>query len=136
AYGSKAANLGEMLHGRLTGAAIPDGFSVPFYWYDKFMKDNGFAKTIDEMTDDTNFVHNPHIRRQRLEEFRRAIQNGKFNDALRREIISKWKMQLGARPVFVRSSSNSEDLPNFSGAGLYSTKANVVEADKIIEGVK
>jgi len=38
--------------------------------------------------------------------------------------------------VFVRSSSNAEDLPNFSGAGLYSSVANVREADKLIEAVK
>jgi len=36
----------------------------------------------------------------------------------------------------VRSSSNAEDLPNFSGAGLYSSVANVREADKLIEAVK
>lgn len=136
AYGSKAANLGEMFHARLAGATIPDGFSVPFYWYDKFMKENGFDKTIDEMTGDNDFVHNPRVRRQRLEEFRQTIQNGKFDDALRRSIISKWRFQLGARPVFVRSSSNSEDLPNFSGAGLYSSVANVISADKLTDAVK
>ena len=27
---------------RLAGITIPDGFSIPYYWYDKFMKDNGF----------------------------------------------------------------------------------------------
>jgi phosphoenolpyruvate synthase/pyruvate phosphate dikinase len=36
----------------------------------------------------------------------------------------------------VRSSSNSEDLPNFSGAGLYSSVANVKEEDKLVEAVK
>jgi hypothetical protein len=135
-YGSKSANLGEMLHGRLTTAVIPDGFTVPFYWYDKFVKDNKIDAVIDEMTDNNDFVHNPRVRRQRLEELRNMIQNGKFNDGLRRQIIARWKTQLGGRPVFVRSSSNSEDLPNFSGAGLYSSVANVREADKLIEAVK
>ena len=113
AYGSKAANLGEMLNARDPGVIVPDGFSVPFYWYDKFMKDNGFDKMIDDLMDDNDFVHNPRVRRQKLEEFRTAIQNGKFDDDLRRQIIAKWKTQLGGKPVFVRSSSNSEDLPNF-----------------------
>ncbi|MBP7376763.1 MAG: hypothetical protein KA956_09835, partial [Pyrinomonadaceae bacterium] len=44
--------------------------------------------------------------------------------------------QLGGKPVFVRSSSNSEDLPNFSGAGLYSSVPNVIEEEKLIEAVK
>jgi hypothetical protein len=136
AYGSKAANLGEMLNSRLTDVTIPDGFSIPYYWYEKFMKDNGFDKVIDDLMDDTDFVHNPHVRRQKLDDFRKSIQNGKFDDELRKEIIARWKTQLGGKPVFVRSSSNSEDLPNFSGAGLYSSVANVIAEDKLIEAVK
>src|SRR5258708_16803584 len=136
AYGSKAANLGEMLHSRLAGGTIPDGFSIPYYWYAKFMKDNGFDKVIDDLMDDHEFVHNPRVRRQKLEDFRKAIQNGKFDDGLRKDVIERWKTQLGGKPVFVRSSSNSEDLPNFSGAGLYSTKMNVREEDQVIDAVK
>ncbi len=136
AYGSKAANLGEMLNAKIAGVTIPDGFSVPFYWYRKFMSDNGFDKTIDEMTDDNDFVHNPRVRRQKLEQFRADIQNGKFDDDLKKELIGKWKTQLGSKAVFVRSSSNSEDLPNFSGAGLYSSVANVVEEKKLVDAVK
>ncbi|CAN5421892.1 hypothetical protein BH10ACI3_BH10ACI3_06080 [soil metagenome] len=136
AYGSKSANLGEMLNSRLTAVTIPDGFSVPYYWYAKFMKDNGFDKVIEDLMDDNDFVHNPRVRRQKLDEFRRSIQNGKFDDELRKMVVDKWKKQLGSRPVFVRSSSNSEDLPNFSGAGLYSSVPNVIAEDKLIEAVK
>ena len=135
-YGSKSANLGEMLHANIPGIAIPDGFSVPYYWYQKFMSDNGLDKVINDLMDDNDFVHNPRVRKQKLEAFQNSIMNGKFDPSLRDEIIRRWKTQLGAKPVFVRSSSNSEDLPNFSGAGLYSTKANVREADNIIDAVK
>lgn len=135
-YGSKAANLGEMLNARVVGVTVPDGFSVPFYWYISFMDTNGLNDKIAEYQDDLQFVHNPRVRRQKLEEFRAAIQKGKFDPDLRRAIIAKWRTQLGSRPVFVRSSSNSEDLPNFSGAGLYSSVANVREEDKLIEAVK
>ncbi|HMS43974.1 MAG TPA: PEP/pyruvate-binding domain-containing protein, partial [Pyrinomonadaceae bacterium] len=38
--------------------------------------------------------------------------------------------------VFVRSSSNAEDLPNFSGAGLYSSVPNVKTDETLIEAVK
>lgn len=137
-YGSKSANLGEMLNSRLLppGVVVPAGFTVPFYWYDKFMKENGFDKEIEEFTDDNDFVHNPRVRRSRLDKFRQEIQQGKFDEGLKREIIRKWKIELGGQPVFVRSSSNSEDLPNFSGAGLYSSVANVREEAKLIEAVK
>ena len=136
AYGSKAANLGEMIHARVPGVIFPDGFSVPYYWYAKFMKDNGFDKIIEDLMDDNAFVHNPKVRRQKLDEFRKSIQHGKFDEALRKDIIDRWKKQLGGKPVFVRSSSNAEDLPKFSGAGLYSSVPNVREEDKVIEAVK
>jgi phosphoenolpyruvate synthase/pyruvate phosphate dikinase len=135
-YGSKAANQGEMISAGIPGITIPDGFSIPFYWYDKLIKDNGLDKRIAEYTDDQDFVHNPRVRRLKLEQLRNDIQKAKFNAGLRRAIIQKWRTQLGRRPVFVRSSSNSEDLPNFSGAGLYSSVANVKDEEKLIEAVK
>jgi phosphoenolpyruvate synthase/pyruvate phosphate dikinase len=135
-YGAKAANQGEIIAARVPGIIVPDGFSVPFHWYDKFMKDNGFDRQIAEWQDDLEFVHNPRVRRQKLEEFRNKIQQAPFDPQLRAQIIRRWRTQLGGRPVFIRSSSNSEDLPNFSGAGLYSSVANVRQADKLIEGVK
>ncbi|MEQ1921790.1 MAG: PEP/pyruvate-binding domain-containing protein [Pyrinomonadaceae bacterium] len=135
-YGAKSANLGEMLNKKLVGITVPDGFSVPFYWYDKFMKENGFDKIIDDLMDQNDFVHNPKFRRQKLEEFRNTIQKGKFDETLKADLIAKWKTQLGGKPVFVRSSSNSEDLPNFSGAGLYSSVPNVIAEDKLVEAVK
>jgi hypothetical protein len=135
-YGSKSANLGEMLHAKIPGFVVPDGFTVPFAWYQRFMETNGFNDKIADLMDDLDFVHNPRVRRQKLEEFRNEIQKGKFDPKLQAEIIGKWRTQLGGRPVFVRSSSNSEDLPKFSGAGLYSSVPNVREADKLIEAVK
>ena len=136
AFGAKAANLGELMNAKIVGATVPNGFSVPFYHYAKFMEDNGFDKVVDDLLNDLNFVHNPKFRRQKLEEFRQQIQNGKFDENLRAEIIKKWTEELNGRGVFVRSSSNAEDLQKFSGAGLYSSVANVKEADKLIEAVK
>ena len=135
-YGSKAANLGEMIFKKIPGVTIPDGFTVPYYWYDKFMKDNKFDEIIIDLMDQNDFVHNPKFRRQKLTEFRAKLEGGKFDDALRNQIIERWKTQLGGKSVFVRSSSNSEDLPNFSGAGLYSSVPNVIEEEKLIKAVK
>lgn len=135
-YGSKSANLGEMINRRIPGITIPDGFTVPYYWYDKFMKDNKFDEVILDLMDQNDFVHNPKFRRQKLDEFRASIMNGKFDDELRKKLIAQWKTQLGGKPVFVRSSSNSEDLPNFSGAGLYSSVPNVIEEEKLVNAVK
>ena len=136
-FGAKSANLGEMMRAKVPGISIPDGFTVPFFWYDKFMRENGLDQKILALMDDNNeFVHNPRVRRRELEKFRAEIEAGKFDDDLRAKVIEQWKTQLGGKPVFVRSSSNSEDLPNFSGAGLYSSVANVISEDKLIAAVK
>jgi hypothetical protein len=136
AYGAKAANLAEVYNAKLPGISVPDGFTVPFYYYDKFMKDNGLDAKLLELLDTYNFIHNPRFRRQKLEELRAQIQNGKFDEELKTRLVQKWTDELGAQGVFVRSSSNSEDMPNFSGAGLYTTVPNVKDADKLVEAVK
>ncbi len=136
AYGSKSANLGQLMNSNITPAVVPDGFSIPFYWYEEFFTRNKFDRQIEDWQIDDNFVHNPRYRREKLDEFRARIVAGEFDPALRAEIIKKWKTQLGGKPVFIRSSSNAEDLPNFSGAGLYSSVPNVRDEDKLIEAVK
>jgi len=135
-YGSKAANLGEMINKEVRGVTIPDGFGIPFHWCETFMQENGFDDIILKLTDNNDFVHNPRIRRQKLVEFRQKIVDGKFDDALKKEILERWHTQLGGKPVCVRSSSNSEDVPNFSGAGLYSSVPNVIDDESLITAVK
>jgi hypothetical protein len=137
AYGAKSANLAEVVFAKLPNIVVPNGFSIPFYYYDKFMDDNGFSDKIADFLYDQTFIHNPKERRRMLSEFRAEIvEKGKFDEKLKAEIIELWQKELGGKGVFVRSSSNSEDLPNFSGAGLYTTVPNVKEADKLIEAVK
>ncbi|HMQ03771.1 MAG TPA: PEP/pyruvate-binding domain-containing protein [Pyrinomonadaceae bacterium] len=135
-FGAKAANQGEIIRARIPGIIVPDGFSIPYYWYDKFMRDNGFDERIEKHLDDLEFIHNPRYRRQKLEELRNDIQKAPFPAALRTAVVQRWRTQLGNRPVFVRSSSNAEDLPNFSGAGLYSSVANVRQAANLTEAIK
>lgn len=135
-FGSKAANLGEIVHARPRTFGVPPGFAIPFVFYHKFMESNGFFDQVDAYQQDQDFVHNPSVRRRQLEEFRRRIQNGKFDPKLRKAIITKWKMYLRGQPVYVRSSSNAEDTGKFSGAGLYTSVENVTDEDKIIEAVK
>lgn len=135
-YGAKAANLGEVINGKVPGIIVPDGFSVPFHYYDKFMRDNGFDEEIATLMEDLDFVHNPKHRRQKLDEFRKKIEGGKFDPVLQRQIAAKWRTELASKAVFVRSSSNAEDLKGFSGAGLYSSVFNVKTTDKLINGIK
>ncbi len=135
-YGSKSANLGELKHFDAAGYSVPDGFGIPFIFYKKFMEANGFFDDLAALQDENEFVHNPSVRRKKLEEFRAKIKNGRFDDELKNAVINQWKTQLGGAPVYVRSSSNAEDMGKFSGAGLYSSVENVTDENKLIEAVK
>jgi len=65
-------------------------------------------------------------RKTTLEELRKAIVEAPIDPATLDMIYKRVRIKLGGRGVFVRSSSNSEDLPGFNGAGLYDTVGNVV----------
>ncbi|MGB9177879.1 MAG: PEP/pyruvate-binding domain-containing protein [Pyrinomonadaceae bacterium] len=136
AYGAKSANLGEVMNARLPGIVVPEGFTIPFYYYDQFIKENKLEQPIYEMMGDQKFVHDPAYRREYLTRMRAQIQAGRMNDELRAEILRKVHAQFAGKGLFVRSSTNSEDLPNFNGAGLYSTVPNVKGDDELVEAVK
>src|SRR5436305_1793766 len=136
AYGAKSANLGEMIHARLPGVSIPPGFTIPFFYYDQFLKENKLDDAIYAMLNDQKFVHDPAYRRAYLTKMRDQIQRGTMNAQLRVEVLRHLQAEFGTRGVFARSSTNSEDLPNFNGAGLYSTVPNVRGDDQLIEAIK
>jgi rifampicin phosphotransferase len=136
AYGGKSANLGEVLNAKLPGIIVPNGFTLPFYYYDEFINRNGLDETIRDLFDDQKFIHDPAYRRQRLVELRQQIEGAEFDPELRRMVLEKVAQEYAGKGLFVRSSSNSEDLPNFSGAGLYTTVPNVRGDQELIDAIK
>jgi rifampicin phosphotransferase len=136
AYGSKSANLGEVARSRLAGVTVPGGFGIPIYFYERFIKENKLEEAIFEMMNDQRFVHDPPYRRERLAALREKFKQGKVSDELRDVLLKKTRAEYAGKGLFVRSSSNVEDLPNFNGAGLYDTVPNVKEDEKLVEAVK
>ncbi len=136
AYGGKSANLGEMMRARLRGITVPNGFTVPFFYYDQFLEENKLGDSIYEMMQDQKFVHDPAYRRARLTELRQQIQKGVVNERLREVVLRVAHAQYPGKGLFARSSSNSEDLPNFSGAGLHSSVPNVKGDRELVEALK
>jgi phosphoenolpyruvate synthase/pyruvate phosphate dikinase len=51
-------------------------------------------------------------------------------------VLDKVRREYGGVGLFARSSTNAEDLPNFSGAGLYTTVPNVRTYDQLMEAIK
>ena len=136
AYGAKSANLGHVMNARLPGITVPEGFTVPLFYYDQFVKENGLEDVIYEMMNDQKFVHDPAYRRERLKELRARMQAGRVNEALKAEVLRRVRAGFEGKGLFVRSSSNTEDLPNFNGAGLYDTVPNVKGDEQLMEAVK
>ncbi|AIE85227.1 PEP/pyruvate-binding domain-containing protein [Fimbriimonas ginsengisoli] len=134
AYGAKSANLGEVMHAGLAGVTVPNGFTLPFSAYERFVHANHLDEKIREAMNDA--TENGTLRRARLKALRESFCAGSIPGDLAREILARAKSEFGDKGVFVRSSTNSEDLPNFSGAGLYSTVPNVKGPDALLAAVR
>ena len=136
AFGGKSANLGEVMNARLPGIAVPNGFTIPFYYYDDFINQNNLDEVVLELLRDQKFVHDPAYRREQLVQLRQKIEAAEFDPKLRQMVLEKVAREYEGKGLFVRSSSNSEDLPNFSGAGIYTTVPNVRGDQQLIDAIK
>lgn len=136
AFGGKSANLGEVLNARLPGIVVPNGFTIPFYYYDEFVKRNKLDDVIFGLLNDQKFVHDPAYRREKLVQLRQTIEGAEFDPKLRQLVLQKVANEYADKGLFVRSSSNSEDLPNFSGAGLYTTVPNARGDQQLIGAIR
>lgn len=135
-FGAKSANLGELINSRSPAITVPPGFAIPFYYYREFLALNGLEDRISEAVEEDRFVHDPAYRKSRLAEIRRWIQSGRHDEAFEKAVIEKVRREYPGRGLFARSSTNAEDLPNFSGAGLYTTVPNVRSAEQLMEAIK
>lgn len=134
--GVKAANLGTLKTALPPAARVPDGFCIPFSHYQAMMKRLQMAERLQQLQRRPGFSADPDIRRDALAALRAEISNAKPDPAFVRALDTQWQGQLKGAAVFVRSSSNSEDLPGFSGAGLYTTVPNVTRADALAKAVQ
>ncbi|TDS70920.1 PEP/pyruvate-binding domain-containing protein [Comamonas sp. JUb58] len=123
--GAKAANLGEVRHAGIAGVQVPDGFCLPFGAYASAMQRFGLAEKVARMQQQPGFDSDAALRRSALAALRAEIEQMPLDAAFVNSLQARWTSQLQQAGVFVRSSSSSEDLPGFSGAGLYTTVPNV-----------
>ena len=136
-YGTKAANLGEIVAAQLPGFEVPPGFGVPFFYYDAHLKKNGLDHQITAMLAEAGFADESSVRKQRLAALRQAIVAAPVSDELREKVDAALQVLPGAAAgVFVRSSTNAEDLPDFNGAGLYDTIPNQHGTQEVLGAIK
>jgi Pyruvate phosphate dikinase, AMP/ATP-binding domain len=125
-YGTKAANLGEIRTANLPGVNVPDGFGLPFFYYVRHLRAHRLDLRIEAMLGDARFASDASWRKAELVALRRAILEAPIDVAVLDMVYKRVRLKLGGKGVFVRSSTNAEDLPGFNGAGLYDTVPNVV----------
>ncbi len=135
-YGTKAANLGQIVSANLDDVRVPNGFGVPFYYYVQHMKQNHLDGKVDAVLGDARFKTDAAWRKQALDDLRAAIIAAPIDQATLDMIYKRVRLKLGGKGVFVRSSTNSEDLPGFNGAGLYDTQPNVLGKKQLGDALK
>jgi phosphoenolpyruvate synthase/pyruvate phosphate dikinase len=62
--------------------------------------------------------------------------SGKHDRSFSQSVLTKVHREYSGMGLFVRSSTNAEDLPDFSGAGLYTTVPNVRSDEQLLEAIK
>ncbi|MBN6102395.1 pyruvate, phosphate dikinase [Xanthomonas sp. CFBP 8703] len=134
--GVKAANLGTLKAALPPAARVPDGFCIPFSHYQAAMQRLQIPQRLQDLQRRPGFATDANVRREALAMLRAEIADAAPDPAFVRALDERWRDQLHGDAVFVRSSSNSEDLPGFSGAGLYTTVPNVTRADALAKAVQ
>lgn len=117
AYGVKASNVAELR--KILPDNVPDGFGIPFSFYDRFMKANNLYVVADQMMAEPKFKSDPTEREHMLNDFKRRIRQAPIPNDLQSKLDAMYAHFPTDTAIRCRSSTNNEDLENFSGAGLY-----------------
>lgn len=136
AYGAKSANLGEIAHAALASADVPEGFAIPIVYYAEHLERHGLRERAEALVADPQVASDPVYREAQLEELREAIIAAPIDPELEQEISRRMAEGTPDRRVFVRSSTNAEDLAGLNGAGLYDSVPNVQGVEQVGVAVK
>jgi len=146
--GPKGANLGELKH--YFGDAVPPGFVIPFASFRKVLDQPIEAggpsvfEWMKERYDAIAKLDGDPARQQKtvaafLGKLRHWIETcdpgPEFKAQLRAALDENFGAD-GTYGVFIRSDTNVEDLPGFTGAGLNLTLPNIVGYENILESIR
>ena len=150
--GPKAANLGELKF--LFPDKVVEGFVIPFGIFKKHMDQQmpGFEESywqfLNKIFNETAGMQKRKVKQgeidaftlQKLDELRTAIKSinllPDFVKDLEESFSNILNKPMGGVAVFIRSDTNMEDLKDFTGAGLNLTIFNVLEKEKILQGIR
>ena len=100
------------------------------------MKHNGFHDAVDKMIADPEFQNDRDKQQEMLSKLQSKIKKGGMPEWML-EALAKIRSSFPAdTPIRCRSSTNNEDLPGFSGAGLYDSFTHAPEEGHLADSVK
>ncbi|GAA4810720.1 PEP/pyruvate-binding domain-containing protein [Litoribaculum gwangyangense] len=150
--GPKAANLGQLK--KMFPEQVVEGLVIPFGIFREHMNQEmpnlgiSYWTFLNLMFAKAERLQNEGVAESDIENYQ-LEQLAILRDAIKSmtlspEFVSQLENQfktilgkdLGEIPVFLRSDTNMEDLKDFTGAGLNLTLFNVINKEKILQGIK
>ncbi len=150
--GPKAANLGQLK--KMFPDNVVKGLVLPFAVFRQHMNQtipgtetNYWAKMIG-IFDHAECLRCSDVSEADIEkyillqldtlrtEIKKMPMLPEFRTELQQQFQFVFGQPLGKVPVFIRSDTNMEDLKDFTGAGLNLTVFNVVDPEKIFQGIR
>jgi hypothetical protein len=145
--GPKAGNLGELRH--YYPEAVANGLVIPFGVFRKLLDQplddnhpNVYQWMVSEYDRLQQMAAGSSQRKEATEAFRQQLEQRILHadpgQAFRNELRSQMEKVFGpdgSYGVFVRSDTNVEDLPGFTGAGLNLTAPNVVGFANVLKAI-
>lgn len=141
ALGAKAAQLAHLQRLSMRDTSCSTRFQVPaaamaipVVHSIEHYEASGASQHLATLREDPTFRSDPLSRAAGLAEVRSLIETHPVNPELLESITTYVSSQFGSTRVRFRSSSNTEDLSSFNGAGLYSSvSAELGDDDRRIE---
>lgn len=147
AFGVKAANMAVLGTLDFPEGTVPEGFAVPFYFYDEFMKNAVLAEetlfgkkkwdeankftlpagtklsaAVTTMLAHPKFRTDYEIQDEMLDDLQDAIKDAESPQWIIDALTKMHATYPAGQSLRYRSSTNNEELPGYSGAGLYDSK--------------
>ncbi|HEV2785270.1 MAG TPA: PEP/pyruvate-binding domain-containing protein, partial [Solirubrobacteraceae bacterium] len=111
--GAKAANVAE-LRTMLPPGVVPDGYAIPFSFYDRFMSEHGFYDDAREIIDDPQLATDAAARDEALAKLRKKIKKADVPYDLETQLADVHARFPAGTGIRCRSSTNNEDLEGFN----------------------
>jgi hypothetical protein len=135
AFGAKATNFAALTVAQAAGAfaALPTldqpgpiapAFGVPMYYYDQFMRDNALYERLEQLMLSPAWLE-PEQRGEALLLFQHELRQAPVRAELVDAVVARAAQLFPGENLRFRSSTNSEDLGGFTGAGLYDSETGI-----------